>query len=272
MHADLRLAAQVRTGGFAGGATVAERERRGAMRSLGRIAAAALAAASLAACTSANQRVAHADFGTTKALATTGSLRLITERERPGYQPVVCSEPSPDYAIAFGSATKAALAVNGGTPPAEATAAAAEAAAAGAVGSGAAAFDRTTTEAVTAGAGRAAAVLALRDGLYAACQSYANGVIGQDAYAVILSQYGHLLVALVGDGRADTTTPAGGKAAIEASKLDTRRTTLSTLIVACVSGHDATRLGRGTNRLLGPRFCQDVLKAALRQATSRAPA
>jgi hypothetical protein len=146
------------------------------MRSLGRIAAAALAAATLAACTSANQRVAKADFGSVTALATTGSLRLVTERKRGAdIQPVVCSEPSPDYAIAFGSATKAGLAVNGGVAPAEATAAAVAAAAGGPAGSGAAALDRTTTEFVMQGNGRAAAVLALRDGLYAACQSYANG-------------------------------------------------------------------------------------------------
>ena len=31
-----------------------------------------------------------------------------------------------------------------------------------------------------------AGVVALRDGLYAACQAYANGVLGQDAYSLIL--------------------------------------------------------------------------------------
>jgi hypothetical protein len=36
----------------------------------------------------------------------------------------------------------------------------------------------------------------LRDGLYATCQAYANGALGQSAYALGLSQYGNLLVAL----------------------------------------------------------------------------
>jgi hypothetical protein len=46
--------------------------------------------------------------------------------------------------------------------------------------------------------GRTAGVVALRDGLYKACEAYANGVIGKDAYALVLSQYGNLLVALAG--------------------------------------------------------------------------
>ncbi len=222
------------------------------------------AAAALAACSSANQRVAHADFGTTKALATTGALRLVTERARPGYLPVVCSEPSPDYAVAFGRSAKATLVVNGAAPPPEATPAAATAAAAGApVGSGAAGFDGSTTEVVHPGEGRAAAVLALRDGLYAACQSYANGIIGHDAYAVILSQYGHLLVALVG-GRADPAKPG----AVTVATADARKSTLSTLLVACVSGHDRTRIGSwGPNPILTTTFCRNVMAAALRQAT-----
>jgi len=231
-------------------------------------AAAGAVALALAACSSANQRVAHADFGTTQALATTGSLRLVTERTRPGYQPVVCSEPSPDYAVAFGSTTKAALAVNGAAPPAEVTAEAAKAAATAApAGSAAGGFDRVTTEQVSEGGGRAAAVLALRDGLYAACQSYANGVIGHDAYAVILSQYGHLLVALVGGGRAELGAD-GKPAAVAAATIDARKSTLSTLLVACVSGHDRTRIGSlGPNPILTETFCRNVMAAALRQAT-----
>ncbi|MFL1876026.1 hypothetical protein ACIKT0_12700, partial [Hansschlegelia beijingensis] len=142
---------------------------------------------------------------------------------------------------------------------------AATAAAAGApVGSGAAGFDGSTTEEVSKGDGRAAAVLALRDGLYAACQSYANGIIGHDAYAVILSQYGHLRVALVGGGRADPAK-AG---AVTVATVDARKSTLSTLLVACVSGHDRTRIGSwGPNPILTTTFCRNVMAAALGQAT-----
>ncbi len=63
-------------------------------------------------------------------------------------------------------------------------------------GEGGGTFERS--EQITALEGRNAGVLALRDGLYTACQAYVNGVIGHDAYALILSQYGNLLVALAG--------------------------------------------------------------------------
>jgi hypothetical protein len=68
------------------------------------------------------------------------------------------------------------------------------------------------TETITALAGRTAGVVALRDGLYRACEAYANGVIGKDAYALILSQYGNLLVALAG-GSSGSASPSPAPAA-----------------------------------------------------------
>jgi hypothetical protein len=228
------------------------------MGSLRLLAAAALAAATLAGCGSANDRVAKANFGSVTALATTGNLRLVTERRRGAdIQPVVCSEPSPDYAVAFDKKTDLALKLTPATPPPGTTPGNLD----GTVGV-------DNKERVEEGEGRAAAVLALRDGLYAACQSYANGILGQDAYALILSQYGHLLVALVSGGRADPAAPK----ALEAAKLDTRRTTLSTLLVACMSGYDRTRMGDGPNILLTRAFCHDVLRASLGQALGRTKA
>ena len=44
-----------------------------------------------------------------------------------------------------------------------------------------------------ASAGRSTALLGLRDGLYRACEAYANGAIGADAYALVLSRYGQLM-------------------------------------------------------------------------------
>lgn len=220
---------------------------------------AALVAASVGACSSVNQRVSHTTLGETKALVTTGNLRLVTERRRDGFPPVACTEPSPDYAIAFSHNTTAKAAVKSSLP-------------AGASGEDSVAVEagRDYDEAVTQGNGRAAAVLALRDGLYAACQSYANGVIGHDAYAMILSQYGHLLVALVGGGKADLVDAAGKPIPGSAAAIDARKTTLSTLIVACVSGNDLTRqVPRDvpTNRLLTPEYCRRVMNGALAQAT-----
>jgi hypothetical protein len=45
-------------------------------------------------------------------------------------------------------------------------------------------------------AGRSTALLGLRDGLFRACEAYANGVIGADAYALVLSRYGQLMTTL----------------------------------------------------------------------------
>ena len=115
---------------------------------------------------------------------------LVTVRARSD-QNVLCSEPSPDWAKAVGNALSAA--------------------ASGSVAGGPSASlsgNVSTTESITAMLGRTAGVVALRDGLYSACQAYANHVIGKDAYSLILSQYGNLLVALT----------SGGGAAPEASK------------------------------------------------------
>ena len=49
---------------------------------------------------------------------------------------------------------------------------------------------------MTALAGRSTALLGLRDGLYRACEAYANGALGADAYALILSRYGQLMTTL----------------------------------------------------------------------------
>jgi hypothetical protein len=70
--------------------------------------------------------------------------------------------------------------------------------------------------------GRTAGVVAL--GLYSACQAYANQLIGKDAYALILSQYGNLLVALAAGGggaaasagSTPSTTPPGVAVAVSA--------------------------------------------------------
>lgn len=175
-------------------------------------------------------------FGETIGLSTTGNLRIITERQRYGMPPVVCTEPSPDYAIAFNFTRKAKLDLPSPT------------------GTQSLDGELSSTETIDEGEGRAAAVLALRDGLYNACQSYANGVIGHDAYAMILSQYGALLVALVGS---DTV-----KGAPVASSIGTQNATLSALTVACVSSYDRSR-GEQTNVLLTPAFCHSVFQRAM---------
>ncbi len=207
---------------------------------------ACLLATLLTACDSPSAKVTQFRFGTANTLATTGNLRLVSERPRPGPDgsllPIVCTEPSPDYAIAFGQNGNFNANV---TIPEKAT-----------VGGGGA---YAQTEAVTQLNGRAPAVLALRDGLFAACQAYANGVIGHDAYSMILSQYGTLLVALV----AEKPGEAGSSAA------SARRATLSAMLVACIGRHDGTRIPQSENRLLTEPFCRRVLAAGLHHALAR---
>ncbi len=136
---------------------------------------------------------------------------------RPGFgvgaPPVLCSEPSPDFAIAFGNTLKAgANGGNGGLT-------------AGVTG------EADNTQAITAAAGRTAGVVALRDGLYSACQAYANGLIGKDAYALILSQYGNLLVALASGSSASA---AGGGVA------EMQQQAVQAMLVACLTYEDAS--------------------------------
>lgn len=149
-----------------------------------------LVVAVLGGCADPNKNPSALVFGDSNTLVMGPALRMVTERPReiPGTGislPTMCSEPSPDVAIAFGQQ----IAAQGSFS---------EPGAASASGS----VNASSTETATALLGRTAGVVVLRDGLYAACQSYVNGVIGHDAYALVLSQYGSLLVALAGVGPA----------------------------------------------------------------------
>jgi peptidoglycan hydrolase-like protein with peptidoglycan-binding domain len=121
-----------------------------------------------------------------------GDYTLTTLRERPvdGNVPrVLCQAPSPDWATAI--AMQQQLSASGNFFQGS---------------SGQFSGSNSYTETIAALAGRTAGVVALRDGLYSACQAYANGVIGKDAYALILSQYGYLLVALAGNNSSSSNT------------------------------------------------------------------
>jgi hypothetical protein len=199
--------------------------------------------AGLAGCEDPNIRPIHISFGSTNdTLAMGPALRVVTDRQRPledgKWLPTVCSEPSPDVAVAFGRS----LAAQGSYS---------EPNAASVSGS----VNAASTEVATALVGRTAGVLALRDGLYAACQSYVNGVLGHDAYAVILSQYGNLLVALAGTGTSGNPTA-----------YTAQETAIAAMLVACVSANDPTRirpvLANGEpdiNPLLTPARCKVLL-------------
>jgi hypothetical protein len=90
--------------------------------------------------------------------------------------------------------------------------------------------------------GRTAGVVALRDGLYSACQAYANHVIGKDAYSLILSQYGNLLVALT-----------SGSAASEGAKSPSPASAASAGGAASAStGSDSGSFGAPSSGHAGP--------------------
>ena len=107
---------------------------------------------------------------------TTADVRVITQRNRKNSpNPIVCTEPSPDVAKALSAAAQLSGSV---------------------ANKGSVAAGGASAEAVAALAGRSTALLGLRDGLYRACEAYANGAIGADAYALVLSRYGQLMTTL----------------------------------------------------------------------------
>src|ERR1700682_206789 len=130
-------------------------------------------------------------YGDSATMASGANVRYVNEREREmtGREdrplPTMCTEPAPDVAVAFGTSLGASANISG---------------------QGSGGFAAGTSEAGLALAGRTAGVLALRDGLYPTCQAYTNGALGQSAYALGLSQYGNLLVALTAH---DAGAPGG---------------------------------------------------------------
>jgi hypothetical protein len=160
---------------------------------------------------------------TTPSAFTTADVRIITERENPiTHQKVICTEPSPDVAKAISTAFSASGSGGNGTA------------------TGNVAFSGANAEAVAELAGRSTALLGLRDGLYRACEAYANGVIGSDTYALIVSRYGQLMTTLFlgqdiadaaraqastqANSPADPASPASGNTQQKSTSGDTAQT------------------------------------------------
>ncbi|WP_207461484.1 hypothetical protein [Azospirillum sp. SYSU D00513] len=148
------------------------------------------------ACQSTDTISVSKEIGTTTALLTTADLRIVTERTRPSVplregsgsitnHRVLCAEPSPDVAKALSTALTLGLTAQGRAP----------AGATGLEGGFNSAY--ATAESLAQLTDRVPAVQALRDGLFRACEAYANGSIGDHAYSLILSRYGDVLVTLL---------------------------------------------------------------------------
>jgi hypothetical protein len=205
----------------------------------------------LAGCDSPNFRTSQFQFGSAQTLAATGNLRFVSERRRPfadgGTQIVTCSEPSPDYATAFSQNIDVTVKSTAAQAPGEGT------------------FSNDVAEKIEKLDGRSKGVLAFRDGLYAACQAYTNGQIGKDAYSMILSQYGTLLVSLMNETAPTATAQGGGGTSAAVIKAQRSASAFSAVLVACINGNDPTRSTgeiSGRNPLLTPAFCRHVLARA----------
>ena len=205
----------------------------------------AAVAALVAGCESPNFRFTSADFGDAKALAAGGNLRLITERTRPlaggAYASdrdwkVMCSEPSPDYLVTFNR--KADVQTQGlvvENPSSKAS------------------VTLSSEETGSKGEGRTAGVIALRDGLYAACQAYANGIIGQDAYSAILSQYGFLITTVAVSAGTNPKADAAAKSS----------SAFAAVLVACMSAHDPSRpTPANGNPIFDRATCRQIVRNA----------
>ncbi len=114
-------------------------------------------------------------------MVTTADVRVVTARHLPpSNRSIVCVEPPPDVAKALQASLGGGAAVD-----------------ASGIGNGSIQVDYNTSEALAELAGRVPGLLALRDGLFRACEAYANGSIGDAAYAMILSRYGDLLTTVI---------------------------------------------------------------------------
>ena len=114
---------------------------------------------------------------------TTGSARKIMPQD------IVCAEPSPDVAtiVSKSFTLSSALEALIRQPNIQADVA----------GKVAAAISITQAQALAQLTNRLAAIQLLRDGLYRACEAYANGALSDLTYAVILSGYGDVMVTLL---------------------------------------------------------------------------
>ncbi len=137
----------------------------------------------------------------------------------------VCAEPSPDVARVVQAALSA-----GATASVEIDSplAAGLTGANSARGAGAARVDASRSEAVAQLTRRIATIQLLRDGLYRACEAYANGAIGPEIYTAIISRYDKMMITMLLAEMASSNLPgmasAGGAAAAgaagDSAKLD----------------------------------------------------
>ncbi len=196
------------------------------------LAAAGCAAVALAACTSdtGSTQVEQKVLGDSDVLVTTADVRMTiskpvtfdAEKGRVKPRRVVCTEPSPDIAKAvqesFGMGASLGVEVPQGVSAAAALS-----------------ISKARAEAAAQLGERLATIQLLRDGLFRACEAYANGTFSEVTYAVLLSRYddamvslligelaagnfGRSLAAVGGDAESKAAADANVKTALELAK------------------------------------------------------
>lgn len=158
-----------------------------------RLGVAAVALATLAACNKSGTLTEVHELAAGEVLLTSADVRAVnripvrrdgrTGAITPDY--VTCAEPSPDVAKAVSeafslSASLAAKGLPSGVSPQVA-----------------AAISRAQSESIAQLGERLATIQLLRDGLYRACEGYANGAVSETIYAVMVSRYDDTMITML---------------------------------------------------------------------------
>lgn len=195
---------------------------------LGVVGAALALSTSLTGCGKTYYETGTVYWGSSNPMVTTASVRTILQRpsnfdpntglNRPST--IVCAEPSPDVAVAVGDAFGGSLAADvrdglnspGGATPLQLGIASS--------------VSRGRAEAIAQLGERLATMQLLRDGLYRACEAYANGAISSSTYAVMVGGIDDLVVTLLAEemaagafGRSFSTASSGAAASSMATML-----------------------------------------------------
>ena len=130
-------------------------------------------------------------FDSDQALVTSADVRLVYKTRpessaggRITPQNIICSEPSPDVAKAVAESFNLGGSFGGGIPS-------------GVSAEAAAAISLARAEGMAQLTQRLATIQLLRDGLYRACEAYANGAISDTTYAVMISRYDDTMVTML---------------------------------------------------------------------------
>ena len=130
-------------------------------------------------------------FGPEQALVTSADVRLVNKTKpknvlggRVTPETIICAEPSPDVAKAVSESFNLGGSFGGGIPS-------------GVSAEAAAAISLARAEGMAQLTQRLATIQLLRDGLYRACEAYANGAISDTTYAVMISRFDDTMVTML---------------------------------------------------------------------------